>query len=178
MFFVGRVVPHKRPDDLIRSVALARAGGVDAHLRLVGEPLSDAFGASVASLASSLLPGAHTIERGLSVDELGDRYRSASVFLCMSEHEGFCVPIAEAFALRIPVVARGVAAIPETVGDAGVLLAGDDDALVAAEALALVAGDPALAADLAARGLARAAEFAPAHAEAALRAALEQTVAA
>ncbi len=49
-------------------------------------------------------------------------YRTADAFLCMSEHEGFCVPVVEAMSFGVPVVARGMCAVPETMGNAGLLL--------------------------------------------------------
>ena len=55
-------------------------------------------------------------------EELEAYYRSADVFVCASEHEGFCVPIVEAMAHDLPVVAYAAAAVPETVQDAGLLL--------------------------------------------------------
>ena len=54
-------------------------------------------------------------------DELAAYYRVAHVFVCMSEHEGFCVPLIEAMTVGIPVVAFDAAAVPETMGKAGVL---------------------------------------------------------
>lgn len=59
-------------------------------------------------------------------DGLARCYREASVFLSGSEHEGFCVPIVEAMAFGLPVVALGAAAVPETVGDAGIVWAERD----------------------------------------------------
>jgi glycosyltransferase involved in cell wall biosynthesis len=48
-------------------------------------------------------------------------YRSATVFLCLSEHEGFCIPLLEAMAHDVPVAAYAAGAVPETLGGAGVL---------------------------------------------------------
>jgi glycosyltransferase involved in cell wall biosynthesis len=63
------------------------------------------------------------------VDEaqLRSYYFCADVFLCLSEHEGFCVPLLEAMYFRAPIVAHNSTAIPETVGDAG--LVWDEDEL-------------------------------------------------
>lgn len=52
---------------------------------------------------------------------LAERYSQAAVFLCASEHEGFCVPIVEAMAFGVPVVALRTTAVPETIGDAGLM---------------------------------------------------------
>ncbi len=56
------------------------------------------------------------------------RYRSADVFVCMSEHEGFCVPLVEAMFFDIPIVAKALTAVPETLGNAGLLLDPEADA--------------------------------------------------
>lgn len=68
----------------------------------------------------------------LDFKELIACYCIADLFLCMSQHEGFCVPLVEAMIYRIPIIAYNQAAVGETMGQAGVLL-DDDDPLVAAE---------------------------------------------
>ena len=67
-------------------------------------------------LASSTLPGS------VSGAELEAYFRAADVFVMASDHEGFCVPLAEAMGHGVPIVAYGVAAVPETVGGAGLVL--------------------------------------------------------
>jgi glycosyltransferase involved in cell wall biosynthesis len=89
---------------------------------------------------------------------LWDRYRGAHAFLCLSEHEGFCIPLLEAFHFGLPVVARDAGAVGEVVGDAGVLVDGDDGITTVAELLRIVIGDPELRAELARRGERRLAE--------------------
>ena len=49
-------------------------------------------------------------------------YKGADLFLCMSDHEGFCVPLVEAMYFSLPIVAKDAAAVGETLGDSGVLL--------------------------------------------------------
>ncbi len=75
-----------------------------------------------------------------------------------SDHEGFCVPIAEAMGHGVPIVAYGVTAVPETVGGAGLLLP-DKSAMPFAAAVARVIGDATLSRHLSEAGRARAAEF-------------------
>ena len=55
-----------------------------------------------------------------SAADLATRYASSAAFVCTSDHEGFCVPVVEAMAFGLPVVALGTTAVPETVGDAGI----------------------------------------------------------
>lgn len=131
VLFVGRLVPHKRQDELIRAIALLRRHRLpEARLVLVGEPLHDRYAAALESLAAELAPGAVTFERSLDDEALALRFRSAHAFLCLSEHEGFCVPLLEAFQLGVPVVARPRGAVTETVGDAALLHDGPLDQMV------------------------------------------------
>lgn len=178
LLFVGRLAPHKRQDELIRLIALLRRHRLpDARLRLVGEPLNPNYLAALTELGEQLAPGAVTIESSLSTQELAARYRSAAAFVCLSEHEGFCIPLLEAFHLGAPVVARPVGGIPEVVGDAG-LLVEDRDLAVVAELVASVVEDAELREALRAQGAARVAAFDRDHTAAALRAAVERTAAA
>ncbi len=175
LLFVGRLAPHKRQDELIRLVALLRGNRLPgATLRLVGEPLNPNYRAALVGLADAVAPGAVTIESSLSTEDLADRYRRADVFVCLSEHEGFCIPLLEAFHLGAPVVTRPVGGIPEVVGDAG-LLVEDRDLAVVAELVALVVEDAELRSELRARGHARVEAFDRDHTAAALRAAVERT---
>jgi glycosyltransferase involved in cell wall biosynthesis len=90
--------------------------------------------------------------------ELEAYFRAADVFVMASDHEGFCVPLAEAMGHGVPIVAYGVAAVPETVADAGLVLS-DKSALPFAAAVGRVLGDPQLRSLLASAGRARAAGF-------------------
>jgi glycosyltransferase involved in cell wall biosynthesis len=177
VLFVGRLAPHKRQDEVIRAFALLRGRHApDARLVLVGEPLNAAYAAALAGLAEELAPGAVTFEDGLPAGALAERYRAAHAFVCLSEHEGFCIPLLEAFHFGVPVVARPAGGIPEVAGDAA-LLVEDRDAGVVAELLWLVLSDPELRATLRDRGRARLAAYGPAETAARLRAALEELAA-
>ncbi|WP_154734273.1 glycosyltransferase [Conexibacter sp. W3-3-2] len=178
LLFVGRLAPHKRQDELIRLVALLRRHRLpDATLRLVGEPLNPNYRAALAGLADQLAPGAVTIESSLTADELATRYASAGAFVCLSEHEGFCIPLLEAFHFGAPVVARPVGGIPSVVGDAA-LLVEDRDLAVVAELVTLALEDRELSDELVRRGAARVGAFDHEHTAVALRAAIERTAAA
>jgi glycosyltransferase involved in cell wall biosynthesis len=173
LLFVGRLAPHKRQDELIRVLALLRRHRIpDATLRLVGEPLNPNYLAAMQQLAEELAPGAVTFESGLSDAELADRYRAATVFLCLSEHEGFCIPLLESFHLGLPVVSRPSGGIPEVAGDAAVLV-DDRDPAVIAEAVALVLEDAELRAELRSRGRRRLGEYGSEATAAKLRAVVE-----
>ncbi len=175
ILFVGRLSPHKRQDELIRAFALYRRHRApDAQLRLVGDPISGAYLRHLHALADELTPGAVTIETGLSNAELGHRYRTADVFLCMSAHEGFCIPLVEALQFGVPVIARPAGAVPDTVGDAAVLV-DDPDLAVVAELVHLVVNDAELRRELRRRGHERVKAFSPEAVAAKLRAAIEAT---
>ena len=162
ILFVGRLAPHKRQDAVIRAFELyRRRHAPDARLVLVGAPINWPYDAAMRALAEELSPGRVTIESGLTREQLAARWRSAHAFLCMSEHEGFCIPLLEAFHFGVPVVARAIGGVPEVAGDAALLLSDADDEMVAAEALALAVGDAELRAALRERGQARVAAYAP-----------------
>jgi glycosyltransferase involved in cell wall biosynthesis len=127
------------------------------------------------ALAERIAPGAVTIETGLDAVALGERYRQADAFLCLSAHEGFCIPLLEAFHFGVPVIARPNGAVPETVGDAA-LLVEDDDLAVVAELLHLVLADTPLRQKLRRRGQERLKAFAPEVVAARLRNTVETTV--
>lgn len=177
ILFVGRLSPHKRQDEVIRSFALyRRVHAPNARLILVGDAITPGYVELLRSLAEQLAPGAVSIESGLPTDQLAARYRSADVLLCLSEHEGFCIPLVEAFEFGVPVIARPFGAIPEVVGDAAIMVP-DRDPAVVAELLHLVVSDQDLRSELIRRGHARLAAFAPDHIAPHLRAAVEKALA-
>jgi glycosyltransferase involved in cell wall biosynthesis len=178
VLFVGRLSPHKRQAEVIRVFSLYRRyRAPGARLTLVGDPVTADYAAGLRRLADTLAPGAVTIESSLSDAELGNRYRSADVFLCLSAHEGFCVPLLEAFHFGVPVIATPTGAVPETAGDAA-LLVDDTDRVVVAELLDLAVRDESLRAALRTRGNARLKSYSPDTVAGRLRAAIETTVAA
>ncbi|MDQ3263583.1 MAG: glycosyltransferase [Myxococcota bacterium] len=116
---VSRVLPHKRFEDLLALHAEVLRLDPSARLHLVGG--YEAGGAYFRGLRrrARSLSGVEFLGR-LSHAELVAAYRTASVFVSMSEHEGFGVPLLEAMAAQLPVLAYGAAAVPETLGGAGV----------------------------------------------------------
>ena len=174
LLWVGRRVPHKRPDLAIEVVKRLRAGGADdARLVLAGAAGPPVYEARLRAAADALGPGVVTFASRLSEAALERHYRHAHVLLVTSEHEGFCVPLIEAFHHGVPVVARACAAVPETAGDGALLVDPAADASAVAESVGRVLGDPALRASLVARGGERVAAFAPEVVEPLLRAAVE-----
>jgi glycosyltransferase involved in cell wall biosynthesis len=171
---VGRVVPNKRPDLVLRAFAAYRdACAPDARLLVVGEPLSPPFGALVGRLAAAAGVNGASIAGSAPQPRLNAAYAAADVLLTLSEHEGFCIPLLEAFHFDLPVVARPAGAMPEVAGDAALWTGADFDAGVVAELLDLAVGDGALRSELAARGRARLEAYSAERVEAAVREAVE-----
>lgn len=122
--FVGRLAASKCQHDLVRSLAAYRQAYDDpARLRMVGGPTAGPYVDAVRSYAAALdLGPAVTLTGPISDAELAAEYRRADVFVCLSKHEGFCVPLLEAMTAGVPIVAAGTSAIPETVANAALVL--------------------------------------------------------
>jgi L-malate glycosyltransferase len=100
------------------------------------------------------LSGEVVFARSVSPSQLRAYYLGATVFLCVSEHEGFCVPLVEAMAFRVPIVAWATTAVGETAGGCG-LIYREFDAEQMAEGIAELVDNESFASDLAERGRAR-----------------------
>ena len=160
--FVGRLAPNKRQHLLLAALsAYRRVYDPDARLDLVGAASSPVYEGALREFAGVLgLGDAVTFTGAVTDAERDARYAAADVFVCLSAHEGFLVPILEAWYHRVPVVAFDATAVPETLGDAGILLPSASADVVGAT-VARVLGDPALAGALRAAGAARLERFSP-----------------
>jgi glycosyltransferase involved in cell wall biosynthesis len=133
---VGRIVPNKRIEDVIKVFALYRRYRAnDATLTVVGsEEGFEEYRERLELLAPSLTDGAVRFTGRVSTKERDHWYDAASVYLCMSAHEGFCAPLIEALGHGTPVVARNAGAVSETLDGAGIVI-DDRDFAVFAEAV-------------------------------------------
>lgn len=124
LLFVGRLVPNKRQDDLIRLLATVRASGRQrTRLILVGKGREgEKFLYETHHLVRKLGDQPVLFAGRVNPAELVTYYRHADLFVSMSEHEGFGVPLVESMLFDLPVLAYAAAAIPDTLGDAGILL--------------------------------------------------------
>lgn len=133
LLFVGRVLPHKRVDDLIRLTAAYRARYADGvRLVVAGDFARDTpWAAQSVALADRIAPGAVHFAGKVTPAELSACYAAAHVYVSMSEHEGVGLPLVEAMHRGVPVVAFGAGGVPWTVGDGGVLVHRKDFADIA-----------------------------------------------
>ena len=159
---MGQLLPQKAIHDVIAAFAAYRAADPGAHLYLVGSgSMSGDYGVRLQGDVERLgLGEAVTFTGKVGMAAWVAYYQGAAALLTLSDHEGFWVPGLEAMHFRLPIVAHAAGAIPDTVGDAGLLLADKSPDAVAA-ALERAVGDRALRADLVAKGGARLVEFAP-----------------
>jgi len=123
VLFVGRVVPNKKFEDVIRCFYYyQKTINSGSRLFLVGsyQGMQNYYSylkamVSELGLTNVIFPG------HVSDAELAAYYKLADLYLCMSEHEGFCIPLLEAMHRDIPVIAYRAAAVEETLGGAGIL---------------------------------------------------------
>ena len=173
VLFVGRLVPNKRHDDLIRMAAYwKRYIAPDLRLVLVGKPpRRPGYLDALQSLMrdEGFTPWEVVFTGHLEHRDLLACYRAAHVFVSMSEHEGFGVPLVESMIMDVPVLAYRAGAVPGTLGRAGVLFDEKEFDEVAEMASRLAADGPLRTAVLRAQKR-RLDHFAPAAVEAALKA--------
>ncbi|MBF5045582.1 MULTISPECIES: glycosyltransferase [Myxococcaceae] len=134
VLFVGRVSEHKGIDDVIRAfAAFSRMHEREAQLVLVGgyDPDSPYY-LRLQELVGALgLEGRVLFTGKVPTADLYGWYRAARAFVCMSDHEGFGVPLIEAMVFGVPVLAYASSSIPGTLSGAGILLEKKDPAMVA-----------------------------------------------
>ena len=124
LLYVGRVAPHKSVHELFDLLRSLVDKGQDASLRIVGgcaapkycEELDDLLDREYSTIKHRIKFYGH-----VSQSELKYLYESSDVFVTMSEHEGFCVPLVEAMRFSLPVLAKGRAAIPGTLSGSGMV---------------------------------------------------------
>ena len=160
--FVGRIAPNKKIEDHIRLAELYKRY-VDAYYRFIFVGRTDVvprYYSTVRALMAELrlLNDRFVFTGAVPDEELAVYYRHAAVYVSLSEHEGFCVPLLEAMAADVPVLAYAAAAVPDTLGGAGVQFA-PKDLEYAAELLGALAFDDDLRARVVAGQRRRLADF-------------------
>jgi glycosyltransferase involved in cell wall biosynthesis len=158
VLYVGNIKPHKNLVRLIEAFdGLRKRGYEDVKLLIIGDEISK-LPALRRAVHSHKLHKQVRFLGYLSDDTLAILYRLASVFVFPSLYEGFGLPPLEAMACGAPVVTSNVSSLPEVTGDAAVLVDPYNVESII-EGMSRVMSDPAFAADLRARGMARAREF-------------------
>jgi glycosyltransferase involved in cell wall biosynthesis len=158
--FVGRVTPSKAQHDLVKALACYRRD-VDprARLHLVGSWMGELYPRALRRFAAQLgLGSAVHVTGPLSDGALGAYYATSDVFVCASDHEGFCIPVVEAMHLGVPVVAYDATAVSDTAAG-GALLVKDKSPLSLSTAVRHALLDPTLRARLVTAGRRRAQDF-------------------
>jgi L-malate glycosyltransferase len=160
LLFIGRQAPNKRQEDLIKLLCCVRRIEPEARLVLAGSPHVQPYVEWQHQLALSLgLDDGAVLWAGhVTQQDMVTYYRHADFYVSMSEHEGFGKPLIESMYLELPVIAFGSTAVPDTLGDAGVLFF-EKDYEALAELILLIYGDPDLRQRIKARQASRVQNF-------------------
>jgi glycosyltransferase involved in cell wall biosynthesis len=135
LLHVGRIAPNKRLEDLIKLLfVLHTAFQKKAVLWLVGiDTDTELYGFALKRMAREFgLEDYVRFTGGLTDEEVRSFYENSSLYLCMSEHEGYCYPVVEAMHFGLPVVAYNAGAIATTIGEGGLIVDTKDPGLLGA----------------------------------------------
>lgn len=122
LLFVGRVTNNKRIDVLIQALPIINKQYAGVKLMVVGDWASSEEYRKTRQFLEEVARENQVRENVIFTGSVADvlpYYRTADLFVTASEHEGFCMPIVEAMACGVPVIAASAAAIPETLGEGG-----------------------------------------------------------
>ncbi|MBI3412373.1 MAG: glycosyltransferase [Planctomycetes bacterium] len=129
LLFVGRLAGNKRVPILIEALSRLRGHQPPFHAAIVGDHgdvyAEEHLGCRELAIQLGVEDRVHFLGQ-ISAEELSALYRSAAALVLPSVHEGFCLPVIEAMAHGLPVIAARSSALPETVGDAGLTFTPDD----------------------------------------------------
>jgi glycosyltransferase involved in cell wall biosynthesis len=132
VLFVGRLSPNKGVDAVLRAFSLFQRRNPRSRLILVGDNRGVRhYTERLLEMTRALRLTDVVFAGHVDEDDLLAYYSSADVFLCLSEHEGFCVPLLEAMVFSLPVIALDRGAVRETLEGSGVLVGESDPVLVA-----------------------------------------------
>lgn len=132
LLFVGRIAPNKKQQDVIKVFYEYRKRFDErAQLYLIGGWMgNEKYYAKLRGFIADLgIDGVH-MPGHVSDEEMLAYFRGADAFVCMSEHEGFCVPLLEAMYCGVPVLAHAASAVTETMGNHDLLFAQKDYAAI------------------------------------------------
>lgn len=163
LLHVGRLAPNKCVEDIIKVFYYLHHHVIyprRSTLWLVGIDIdTELYSFALRRMTRELALDAAVRFVGSRADgELQSLYENSTAYLCMSEHEGFCVPLIEAMHFGLPVLAYASSAVPDTMGNAGILLHEKRHAEIA-ELIGTIAEDPQLRSRLVAAGKERVASL-------------------
>ncbi len=131
ILFVGRIAPNKKQEDIIRIFTYYKKYmNQNSRLILIGSFFNTVYQNCLEKYVKELKVKDVIFPGHISFKEILAFYKTADIFLCMSEHEGFCVPLLEAMIFDIPIIAYECTAVPETLGESGILVKDKDPAKV------------------------------------------------
>lgn len=124
ILFTGRIAPNKKQEDVIRAFYMyQKYYNAKARLFIVGSYNGmESYYYKLKNYVKELKLNNVYFTGHIKFDEILAYYSIADIFLCMSEHEGFCVPLVEAMKFNVPIVAYDSSAIGDTLGGTGILL--------------------------------------------------------
>ncbi len=123
LLFVGRIAPNKKQEDVIRAYAYYKKHiNEKSRLILIGSPFCSDYYNDLLSYIEMLGVTDVIIPGHIAFDEILAYYSLADCFVCLSEHEGFCVPLIEAMYFEVPIIAYDSSAIATTLDGGGILI--------------------------------------------------------
>lgn len=145
LIFVGRIAPNKKQENVIRTFYQYKRLDPDSRLILVGSytGMENYYERLVKYVGALGLKDDVVFTGHIKFNEILAYYRIADAFVCMSEHEGFCVPLVEAMFFDVPIIAYDTSAIGDTLGGSGILL-DSNDPVFAAEVIRRILTDDQL----------------------------------
>ena len=149
ILFVSQVLPHKRVDHALQIVHLLRSiHRLDIGLVIAGPIRQPAYMYALSQLRAKLSECHVLFTDAVSDSQLATLYRDCLCYIGTSEHEGLSIPPLEAMSNGAPVVVRGAGAVPETVGEGGIVLPEGASLLEFTETVAKVLRSPELQSSL------------------------------
>ncbi len=123
ILFVGRISPNKKQEDLLKVFYYYKSINPKSRLILVGGYNGcERYIEQLRGIVEKLHISDVLFTGSVPFKDLISYYKIADVFLCMSEHEGFCVPLVESMFFDIPIIAYNSTAVPHTLGNSGILI--------------------------------------------------------
>jgi L-malate glycosyltransferase len=159
--FVGKIAPHKAQKELVKIFYYYQKYiNHDSRLLLIGSYSGfEKYYYELLEMIKKLQVKNVMITGKISLGDLVSYYKCADLFLCASEHEGFCVPLAESMFFRVPIVAYNSTAIPYTLGGSGVMFNHKHAYIEIAEMINVILSDKTLANKIVLGQTGRMAEF-------------------